>query len=247
MLVWQLALIQIITFVVIILFLRMLFYRQVQTALRRLQELNSKNLEKEVALNKELERAKGERQLEIEKGKEEARKIRDAAREEVGVEKEQIILEAKRQAEQILKQASLECERLKREAVSQIEESSVTLASGLIREIFSEKSKQALQKELVDELIEELRKTEKEKIKVDFKTAEITSSSPLLDSQKYNLRDILQTVVGHHVDLEEKTDTAIISGLIINLGGLVLDGSLQNKLRKIIPYLREQKPGDGSP
>lgn len=241
MIVWQLALIQIITFVVIILFLRVLFYRQVQSALKRLQELNSKNLEKEVALNKELERARQERQLEIEKGKEEARKIRETAREEVGVEKEQVILEARRQAEQILKEASLECDRFKFEAKSQVEESSVTLACSLIREIFSEKSKQALQKELVDELIEELRKVEKERIKVDFNKAEITTSFPLLDSQKYNVRDILQTAVGHHVDLEEKTDVAIISGLIINLGGLVLDGSLQNKLRKILPYLKDPK------
>ncbi|OGX19853.1 MAG: hypothetical protein A3K83_07425 [Omnitrophica WOR_2 bacterium RBG_13_44_8b] len=240
MLAWQLVLIQIITFAVIILFLRMLFYRQVQAALRRLQELHSHNLEKEVTLNKELERARGERQLEVEQGKQEARKIREAAKEEVVAEKEQFLLEAKRQAEQILKQASLECDRFKFEAKGQIEEASVALACGLIREIFSEKSKQALQKELVDELIEELRKVDKEKIKLDFNKAEITAGSPLLDSQKYNVRDILQSVVGHHVDLEEKVDATIISGLIINLGGLVLDGSLQNKLRKILPFLREQ-------
>jgi F0F1-type ATP synthase delta subunit len=108
----------------------------------------------------------------------------------------------------------------------------------MIRDIFSQKARQELERELVDELIIELRKIDKEKLKVETKKAEVTSSYPLLDNQKNSIREILRDVMGYSVELEEKTDASIISGLVINLGGLILDGSLQNKLRKIIPYLK---------
>lgn len=239
MLLWQLILIQVITFAVIIIFLRMLFYRHLSTALKRLQELYRQNLEREVALNKELERARGERLAEIEKGREEAKKLREASRQEVEKLREQMLMETKQEAERTLVEANQECSRLKHEAVAQIEESSLNLACAMLREIFSEKARQELQKELVDELIEELRKIEKGKLKVETKRAEVISSYPLLDIQKNAIITILQDTIGSHLELEEKTDAAIISGLVINLGGLILDGSLQNKLRKIIPYLKK--------
>lgn len=238
MLLWQLILIQAITFVVIIIFLRLLFYRHLSTALRRLQELYRQNLEKEVALNKELERAKQERLTEIEKGKEEAKKLRDAARTEAERIKAQMLTEAKQETERMIQEANQECSRLKQETINQIQESSVNLACTMIREIFSEKARQELQKELVDELIEELSKIEKQKLKVQTQKAQVISSYPLLDIQKNAIKAILQDALESPLELEEKTDAAIISGLVINLGGLILDGSLQNKLRKIIPYLR---------
>lgn len=240
MLLWQLALIQVVTFVIIIIFLRLLFYRHLSTALKRLQELNRQNLEKEIALNKELERAKHERQVEVERGIEEAKKIKDASRAEAERFKEQAGKEASGDRERLLKEAEQECSRLKREAVSQVEESSVGLACGMIKEIFSEKARQELERELVEELIEELRKIEKEKLKGEVKKAQVISSYPLLDSQKNAIKEIIQGAVDSPVELEEKTDTSIISGLIINLGGRILDGSLANKLRRIIPYLRKE-------
>ena len=239
MLLWQLILIQAITAVAIFIFLRVLFSRDLSVALKRLQELQRQNLEKEIALNKEFELAKQERQVEIEKGREEVKRLKDLARQDAEKSKEQILLKAKQDAEALLVQAARERELLKHQLSTQIEESSVNLALGMIRDIFSQEARQELQRELVNELIEELRKIDKERLKVQTKKAEVISSYLLLDNQKNAIREILKDTLGHHIELEERTDASIISGLIINLGGLVLDGSLQNKLRKIIPYLKK--------
>jgi F0F1-type ATP synthase delta subunit len=239
MLIWQLILIQAITALGIFIFLRLLFSRDLSAALKRLQELQRQNIEKEIALNKEFELAKQERQAEIEKGRDEAKKLKDLARQEAEKAKEQALLKAKQEAETLLAHAAQERELLKHQLSQQIEETSVNLALGMIRDIFSQEARQELQRELVDELITELRKIEKEKLKVETKKALVVSSYPLLDNQKNAVRTILQDTLGCPIELEEKTDTAIISGLIINLGGLILDGSLQNKLRKIIPSIKK--------
>jgi F0F1-type ATP synthase delta subunit len=238
MLIWQLILIQAITALGIFIFLRLLFSHDLSAALKRLQELQRQNIEKEIALNKELELAKQNRQSEIERGKDEAKKLKDLARADIEKSKEQVLLKAKQEAGAFLTHAAQERELLKHQLSLQIEEVGVNLALGMIRDIFSQEARQELQRELVDELIIELRKIDKEKLKVETKKAEVTSSYPLLDNQKNGIREILRDVMGCSVELEEKTDASIISGLVINLGGLVLDGSLQNKLRKIIPYLK---------
>lgn len=240
MLLWQLVLIQVVTFGLIIIFLRFLFYRHLSTALKRLQELNRQNLEKEIALNKEIDRAQKEWQAAIERGREEAQKIKDASRQEAERLKEQIIKEALNEREKIFQGANQECGRLKREMISQMEEYSVTLACGMLKDIFSDKARQELERELVEELIEELRKLDTEKLKTEAKKIEITSSYPLLDNQKMAVKEIIQNVNGSLVELQERIDSAIISGIIINLGGRFLDGSLANKLRRIIPYLRKE-------
>ena len=239
MLIWQLILIQAITALGIFIFLRLLFSRDLSAALKRLQELQRQNIEKEIALNKEFELAKQERQAEVEKGRDEAKKLKDLARQEAEKAKEQALLKAKQEAETLLAHAAQERELLKHQLSQQIEETSVNLALGMIRDIFSQEARKELQRELVDELITELRKIEKEKLKVETKKALVVSSYPLLDNQKNAVRTILQDTLGCPIELEEKTDTSIISGLIINLGGLILDGSLQNKLRKIIPSIKK--------
>jgi F0F1-type ATP synthase delta subunit len=238
MLIWQLILIQAITALGIFIFLRLLFSHDLSAALKRLQELQRQNIEKEIALNKELELAKQNRQSEIERGRDEAKKLKDLARADIEKSKEQVLLKAKQEADGFLTHAAQERELLKHQLSLQIEEVSVNLALGMIRDIFSQEARQELERELVDELIIELRKIDKEKLKVETKKAEVTSSYPLLDNQKNGIREILRDVMGYSVELEEKTDASIISGLVINLGGLILDGSLQNKLRKIIPYLK---------
>lgn len=239
MLLWQLILIQIITFIIIIVFLRLLFSRHLSFALRRLQQLHQQNLEKEVALNKELEQAKEGRRQEIEKGRDEAKKIREFAQTEAEKIREEAVLKAQQESCAIVSEANIEKERLKKEATAQIEESAILLATEMIRQIFSKKLIEVLHLKLVDELIEELHKIEKKQFQTKVDRFQIITGYSLLDNQKATIRDILFDKTGHKAELEEKVDEEIISGLIINLGSLVLDGSLSNKLRKIIPYLKK--------
>ena len=234
----QLVAIQFVVFVFIILILHVFFNRQLSMAMKRLQELNRQNLEKEVSLNKELERAKQERQLEIEKGREEAKRLREAVKQEVEKSREQMLSGVHQDAKRVLEEATQECERMKRDANRQIDEAAINVALSIIREIFSQNLRQELQRQLVDELIEALGKIGKDKFASAGYRITVISSYPLIDSQKETIKNIISQASSRPVELEEKIDPSILSGIIIDLGGVILDGSIKNKLNKILPKIR---------
>ena len=82
MLIFQIILIQIATFTLIVLFLRWLLYSHISRALERLQKLNQQNLEKEKVLKEEFERARKQAEVEIQQGKVEAESIKEQAKED---------------------------------------------------------------------------------------------------------------------------------------------------------------------
>ena len=50
---------------------------------------------------------------------------------------------------------------------------------------------------------------------------------------------MLAEKLGFAPNLEEAIKEELIGGLILEIGGLVIDGTLKNKLQRIIPYLTD--------
>ncbi len=237
----QLILIQVVTFAVIIGVLHLLFGSQLKIALNRLQVLHQESLEKEEILNKELERAKVQSQSEIARAKEEAKTIVDAARRNA----ERIALEASEKAQIEAKKTVAEsiekAKKLESEMLSSAEEKAVGLAQDVIRYTFSEKGQEILHTQLIDDLIEELKKVDKARLAVKVDRAEVTTPAGLSPSEKQKLQEILSEKLGYRVALEEKIDATLIVGMEIKLGGLVIDGSLKNKLARAMNAVRAQR------
>lgn len=64
-------------------------------------------------------------------------------------------------------------------------------------------------------------------------TAEVTSATPLSDSQKKALTAALTKRLGRDVALECKVDEALLGGAIVRAGDMVIDGSVTGKLNKL--------------
>ena len=234
----QLLAIQIVTFVGIIFLLRFLFSRHLKIALDRLNTLHEENLSKEEELNEELRRAKEESQAQIEKGKVEGELIIEEAKKEAARARLSLEEGAKEQAGKIIAAGKIEAEKFRAEMSKDMQGQSVELALKMISELLIEADKIALQYQFVNETIEEISRLPKEQFNVKSKEVKVTSSFPLLDRQKDELKKVLAQKLASEPEIKEHIDPKLIGGLIIEIGGMVIDGTLKNKLQRIIPYLK---------
>ncbi len=247
MLVGQLVLIQIATFGLIILLLRWLFYNQISRALKRLQQLNQQNLEKEKVLKEELKRAKKEVENEISQGKAQAKTIRDQARSEAEKARRGILEAARGEAKRIISEGERENQRRNKELLMQMQDKAVYLAIDIVRYIFTEKSLQILHTHLIEEFIDNIAELDKEKIRAQNDLGEIVCAYPLEKGQKQRLQKVLSGKLDRNITLEEKLDKEVVAGLILRLSGFaVIDGSVKNKFKRILPIMREEARGSVS-
>ncbi len=239
--VWSLILIQVITFGVIIVVLRFLFGSQLKLALNRLQVLHQESLEKEEILNKELERVRVQSESEIARSKEEAKRIIENARHSA----EKITLEASEHAQQQAKKTVVEAlekaKKVEGEMMASAEEKAVVLAQELITCAFSTKGQELLHAQLIDDLIEELRKVDKAKLAVKVDTVEVLTPLALSSQEETRVKEILVSKLGFEFKISQKIEPSLIVGLVIKLGGLVIDGSLKNKMSKAMNALKNSR------
>jgi F0F1-type ATP synthase membrane subunit b/b' len=236
---WQLVLIQAGMFVGLFVVLRALFYRHLNAALRRLQDLQEQALAKEAQLKDELRRAQEERTTEVEKGAQEARRLIEAAKHEAETLRLNAEEQAKHASQTILTRTQEELERRRANLVSEIETEALHFSTEMIRYTLTQDGKGTFQRHLIDELIDDLERVEHDRFMVAAESVTVTSSLPLTDQERRRLRQVLSTKVGTEVALVERLDPELISGLVIRVGALVIDGSLRNKLRKAIPLVRK--------
>jgi F-type H+-transporting ATPase subunit b len=234
----QLLIIQIITFIGLIFVLRMVFYRQLNSAIIRLKHLHEENLAREKELEKELERIKQEREIELAKAKEEAARIVQEAKEKSERITTELQGQAKEQAKNMLEQSKAKLAAMENELLRKHQDLALELSLQMLELTFTQQGKAGLQHQLITELIEGIKNLEQEKFTIKTRKIKITTACPLDTHQKLELTRIFSDRMGEAVELEEVSDPAIIAGLIVQIGALTLDGSLRNKLKKIIPYLK---------
>jgi F0F1-type ATP synthase membrane subunit b/b' len=240
MLIWQLILIQIASSTIIILFLRWLLYSQIKRALLKLHKLNQQNLAKEKALKEELERARKQAEGEIARGRIEAGVIKERLKAESENESYKIIENARKEAKRTVDEGVRESQRKINDMVSQMQEKTAYLAADIIKYIFTQDIQKSLQGQLIDELIDEISNVPPDKLKVENHSIDIISAFVLDNKQKARIKDILSSKLGKDISLTSHLDESIVAGIVLRSGGFIIDGSIKNKLKKILPLMKGQ-------
>jgi len=238
---WQLVVLQVLTFAGLLVALRLLFTRQLNTALQRLQALQEEALVKESQLKDELHRAQQERAAEVERGREEGRLLVEAARQDAETSRANAETQAKQEAEKILARGKAELEKIRTNLSSAIETDATALSTEMIRHVLTHANKVEFQHHVLDELIGEISALGTDRFSDSATQAVVTSACALTADERSALRRALSEKLGAEVTLEERLDPELITGLVIHIGSLVIDGSLRNRLRKAAQFLRNNK------
>ncbi|MDD5504839.1 MAG: F0F1 ATP synthase subunit delta [Candidatus Omnitrophica bacterium] len=234
----KLLLSQVFIFAGIVFFLRFLFLRHFKSALSRLNKLHEDNLAKEEELNEELRRAKQQSEAVIAQSRQDAEAVIAAAGKEAQAARFKIEESARAQAEKIISSSRLDCEKIKESGLKEIHAQGVDFALKLISELFTEEDRASLQHELAGGVIEEISRLPKERFNITSGKAGVVSSFPLLEKQADDIKNILSQKTGRDIGLEQRLDPGIIGGLVLEMGGMVIDGTLKNKLQKLVSRIK---------
>lgn len=63
--------------------------------------------------------------------------------------------------------------------------------------------------------------------------AKVKSALPLTEKEKEDLKQKLEKISGSSVGLECSTDKSLMGGLVVEMGGKVIDGTLRHRLREV--------------
>jgi F-type H+-transporting ATPase subunit delta len=218
--------------------LRQFLYKQNSQALERLQQLYQENLKREEDLKNAQEAADQELKEKIAQHNEEIKNLKTAGEVDVQKMHEEILAKAKKEADKIVAEAEGKREQIKASLVSEMEEKALVLAFDIIGQIFTDQVAQGIHHQLTNEFIEEIEKSDGERMQLNVETAEISAPYPLTQDQEENLRNILSTKMGRSVSIKGTIDQEIVAGMVVRLENLVLDGSLRNKLKGTLAYVR---------
>lgn len=237
---WQLLILQVGFFLLLLLALKKLFHGHLLSAIARMEKLQQQNLKKEDDLKRRYEQWKQDVEQKTHALNEELSSKRRVAEEEVRAIKEnamKVMAEEKEaQRAELGDKERLLIQRHEREASNRAAE----LAFRMVLEAFSPAMLKSVHEKLAEELLQSLSASNGEKKKV--LSVEIASAFPLSADQKEKLRSAVlrcvETKNGDGPAITEKTDPALAAGFVLTLGQQILDGSLRNRFVRFTEQMK---------
>jgi len=225
---------QIVNFLALLWLLQKFLYKPL---IRNLEERTKKarkieEKEKEIQRNKE-ELKKREREV-LQKAKEKTRQILEETQEISKKEKERILRRAEEEVKEILREAKekaeIEVKRIKEKEKTEILDKAKEIAKKSLSLSFTKE----LHRKYLKEVIEELKGLNFEKIrKQEIISVVVVSAFPLKKEEEKEISDFLFSRL-KNPSFQEKVEPNLIAGIKIFLNGFLIDGSLENKIEKII-------------
>ncbi len=234
MLIFELIIIQVVVFFVIVLVIRHLMYRDTMSAVNRLKYADEENEKKLKELRENIREAEETYQGRIAQMAGEIKKQREAASQMMETEKENLLSKAKAEASAIVEAAKGRVQRIDREEDDILRQKALSLAEKAICHLLSEKTQEAFHEQIVEDLLKEVESMDSKKIHIQGKKVEVISRYPLRPPQKARVREVLEKKLGTNIEIQETVKKEMAGGLILTVGSLVIDASLECRLKEVI-------------
>ena len=226
-------LIQLSLFTILVLFLKMIWTRNVTSATAHLHELNQDyNLKVEDANKRKLEVDRYYDEMLL-KSKADAEKTKVQILREAQATQDMIITQARQQSEDIIGQANKAHEMMVNEMESRVEDRAMDRACEIVGVVLSNEMSESFHKLWVKELLKTgLQDADRLHLPEDLKEVHVVSAFPLSEEDRRLIEKKLKDILRREFKLSEKVQPEMIAGLQIQLGNLVIDGSLRFKVKE---------------
>jgi F0F1-type ATP synthase delta subunit len=154
-------------------------------------------------------------------------------------EKEAILNKARSEGEEVIAKAQASREAIRKEIEKAMELKIVDYASKILSDILSEKARGGLDRQLTAEFVEKLKNVDMTRIGADVMSADLVTMTPADQKLLTDIEAVLQDKLKRKVTLNPKTDQAIVGGVVLQFGSLLLDGSLKSSVRSSAIALKQ--------
>jgi len=237
---FQLILVQVVIFILIVIGLRKLLYSKASVEIKRLQLMTDESSKKFEALRGQIEEAKTEYKRTIAQAKEDAQKLIAEAQKEAEELRAKHLQESRKEIDKMVKSTQAKKENMEREVKSDVTRKSLHLSKAIIHQVFTADSLGATHDVMIEEISQQIGDIDLGQMSEDIKEAEIVTIFPLGKEKMEMLRKKLSSKLKREIELKERIDDSVMAGILIKLGSLILDGSLANKLRIAAEQLEKQ-------
>lgn len=234
---------QLIIFVAILWLLKIFVYKDVGVVLERLKKLQAENLQREEELKNKIDAVKKEYEVKMASGQEEIEKLKNEANISAQKARGDILKNAKLEGEAILKEALMKKDDIRLELEAELNRKAVLLSQKIIVGLFDSHIVEEVHHQLVDDAIKEIKQLDSSQIKGNVEQVVLITAIPLSASQKEKCTSLISGIVGARraVPVREEVDKTVVAGLIVKLGDLMFDASLNSRLTRVAEKLREGK------
>lgn len=218
----------------LIMIVKRLLLNDTMKAVRRIQDVEIELRKKEETIRRDIqehEKAFAKQKVEAE---EELQRHKVQTEKELSRLRDQMLAEAKKEGDRIIEQAHKNEERFRQKISQDVDQKAVGYAGQVVKLVLGDRVTEQVNREFNEELVEALDGIDADSITIDSDEGEVKTAQAMMAEQKKRLDELLSRKFNRPVRLVERIDPALISGMVLKIGSLEIDGSLRNRLEEAI-------------
>lgn len=233
MLIVSLIFLQVVIFTGMIFLLKNVMSKNVGAATKHLEEMGQEYAKKEKEIEKQLEEIKRKSQEILTKAEADGLKQKEQIVQSAQEEKDKAINTAQAKADEIMRQADRAYKALLDEINKKIKEGAKDEAIRLLGKALPEELRRDIHNRWVSDLITgNLQELDRLRLDNAIAQAGVISAFYLTEEQARGLSEKIKEKLGRDLEIKVEIDPQIISGLVVNIGSIVFDGSLKSKIQQ---------------
>ncbi len=228
-------------FIGLIFIMRQFMKGHVSGAMGHLQKLNEDLIKQQHDMKAKMTESQREQEMKMNKLEQDITAQQTRAREEANKTIEETKTRALSEREKIIAEAVQTREKMKLEVMSEMEEKSVQHAKTMVSEFLQGDLKKLTHESLVLQVLEGVKDLPMESYQLKpGQTGIISTPEPLSEELKKKISQVIQDKIKTEVVFKEELDTALVAGIVLKLGNLMIDGSLTNRLSEAAARIKKE-------